>query len=318
MEKDNFFKNAFINTIANKKSKYEFTEYEENVFSQHGQDGVLKKLFSKINCLENITTFEVGGWDGVTLSNTCNLLKNHDAFSIFVEANKKKFEVLLKNHSKEIASGKVLALNEFLTPQGLSSPSKILKRAGISDLDFISIDVDGMDYFILRDLDISPKVILIEYNYTFHPNVEFVQPQDYKVNWGSSSSAVLKLAEKKGYGLVHFFETDLLLVRKDIIKNYNLKTIESYEVFSKANGFFGFGYDGTLLMFGDSKNKGPNCPWVSAQFSPTNFQFLPSFLRFFVSKKDFTEYFKWVLRNLYLKKYKEIIKKTRELLFRKN
>ena len=59
-----------------------------------------------------------------------------------------------------------------------------------------------MDYFILRDLDISPKVILIEFNQTFHNDIEFIQAEDPSLNFGASSTAIAKLAIKKGYSII--------------------------------------------------------------------------------------------------------------------
>ena len=276
-----------VNTRHYNKKALKFKNFEKNIYSQCGQDGVLEEILSKITNIDKLVTFEVGGWDGVTLSNTCNLLRNFKSTSIFIEANKDKYKRLLENHKKELFAGKVFAFNEFLTPKGYTSPSSFLKRCGLQYVDFMSIDVDGMDYFIFRDLDISPKVVLIEFNPTFHPDVDFIQPENYKYNWGSSSNSIIKLARDKGYSLVHFFDTDLLLVRDDLIKEFNLDTIKSHEVFNKAYGYVGFGYDGTMFLIGSGKENGPYCPWEGGVDLPsTKIQILPPFLRFFVSKKN--------------------------------
>ena len=306
-----------VNKKLYKSKSLKFTNYEKDIYSQYGQDGVLEELLSLITNIDRLITFEVGGWDGVTLSNTCNLLRNFKSTSIFIEANRDKYNCLLENHKKELNSGKVFAFNEFLTPKGYSSPSSFLKRSGLKHVDLMSIDVDGMDYYIFRDLDISPKVVLIEFNPTFHPDVDFIQPENYKYNWGSSSNAIIKLAKNKGYNLVHYFDTDLLFVRDDLIKKFNLHIIQDKEVFNKAQGYVGFGYDGTMFLIGNGKKNGPYCPWEDGvDLKSTKIQILPSFLRFFVSKKNILEYIKWTLRQIYLLNFRNIYLRLNEKFFK--
>ena len=308
-----------VNSHYFKNEGLKLTKYEKNIYSQCGQDGVLENLLPKVTDINQLITFEVGGWDGVTLSNTCNFLRNFKAKSIFIEANREKFKSLLENHKTELAEGRAFAFNEFLTPKGYSSPSNFLKRSGLTHIDFLSIDVDGMDYFIFRDLDVSPKVVLIEFNPTFHPDVEFIQPENYKYNWGSSSSAIIKLAKEKGYELVHFFDTDLLFVRRDLISKSNLNVINQNAVFNKAFGYFGFGYDGTMFTIGNGNKNGPYFPWEDGvDFVSTKIQIFPSFLRFFISKKNYLEYLKWTMRQIYLKNYKNVYLRLKSLFKNKN
>ena len=253
--------------------------YEKDIYSQCGQDGVLEYLFKEILNLENITTFEVGGMDGISFSNTCHLIRNHNAKGIFVEASNDRYSELIKNHKKAISQGKVIAFNEFLTSTGRSSSSSFLKRSNILELDLISIDVDGMDYFILRDLDIKPKAILIEINATFHPDVEFVQPENPNIKWGSSTTATINLAKKKGYELIHYFNSDLLFLEKELVKKHSLKVINHKDVDYPCHAFIGSGYDGTIIMIGEGKFNGPFNPWEGGlNIRPTDFQPIPKFL----------------------------------------
>ncbi len=270
----------FLKINNESRVNLELKKYEKNIYSQFGQDGVLEEVLSKICPLENINAFEVGGWDGVKLSNICNLAVNHNSNCIFVEANKKKYLQILENHKSRINKNKVFAFNEYLTAKGGSSAGNLIKKAGIKELDFISIDVDGMDYFIFRDLDISPKVILIEFNQTFHSDIEFIQEEDPSLNFGASSTAIAKLAIKKGYSIIHYFECDLLLVRNDLLEKMHFKTIPYQEITSKHYSYIGFGYDAKMFSFGFGEKKGPYCPWEkNLKISTTKFQALPSFLQ---------------------------------------
>ncbi len=277
-------------------------KFESNVYSQFGQDGVLKNILSKLGPLEEITCLEVGGWDGVYLSNICNLARNFNSNCIFVESNKKKYKEILDNHKFKISQKKVFAFNSLLDSKK-DTVSTFLNKAGFNHLDFLSIDVDGMDYFILRDLDISPKVILIEFNITFHPDVNFIQPEDPNVNIGSSSTAIAKLAEKKGYSIVHYFKCDLLLVKDELIDSLNLEKIPYQNIKSKNFSYIGFGYNAEMFSIGHGPYSGPVCPWEgSIKISPKRFQVLPNFLRYFNDSSSPILFLilKIVIRSIYL------------------
>ncbi len=299
----------YIHIENSKISSLNLKKYEKNVFSQFGQDGVLENVLSRIKKLNDIKALEVGGWDGVYLSNICNLAKNFNSHCIFIESNKEKFDQILVNHEVGISNKRVFAFNSLLTSYGPTSAREFLKKVGFEELDFISIDVDGMDYFIFRDLEISPKVVLIEYNQTFHPNVEFIQSEDPSVNIGSSSTAIAKLANKKGYSIVHYFQTDLLLVRNDLIESMHLDAIPYQEINSDWHSYIGFGFNGEMFSLGNGKLNGPKCPWeYGIKISPSKFQPLPFFLRFFYdsSKPSFLLILKFLMRGIYLNKFRKL------------
>ena len=295
-------KNSEIQIEHLSKTNLPFKKFEKNIYSQSGQDGVLENLLSRIGPLENITCLEVGGWDGLFLSNICNLVREFNSNCIFIESNKKKYNQLLENHKLKIFQKKVFAFNSLLDSKK-NTVGYFLKKAGFDQLDFLSIDVDGMDYFIFRDLDILPKVILIEFNPTFHPDVSFIQPEDPKVNIGSSSTAIAKLASKKGYSIVHYFKCDLLLVKDELIELLNLEKVPYQNITSNFYSYIGFGYNAEMFAIGSGSNNGPICPWESKiKISPKRFQVLPNFLQFFGDSSGSISFIKlrYILRNIYL------------------
>jgi hypothetical protein len=86
-----------------------------------------------------------------------------------------------------------------------------------SDYDLLSIDIDGNDYWILDSLkSLRPKVIVIEYNSTIPLGVEFTQPKNSQVNFGSSAESLMHLANSKGYDLCYMTSSNLFFVRKDV------------------------------------------------------------------------------------------------------
>jgi hypothetical protein len=79
-----------------------------------------------------------------------------------------------------------------------------------SELDVLSIDVDGIDLWIWNAITVvSPRVVVIEYNSALDPAVALTQPLEPEVAWdgtdyfGASLAALHRVAERKGYRLVH-------------------------------------------------------------------------------------------------------------------
>ncbi len=95
------------------------------------------------------------------------------------------------------------------------------------DFDFLSIDIDGNDYWVWKALDASrfhPKAVCIEYNCFFPPTLAVTVPYDpqrvYRRDryYGASAAALYKLARSKGYSLICVVGfMNLLFVRNDLL-----------------------------------------------------------------------------------------------------
>jgi hypothetical protein len=104
--------------------------------------------------------------------------------------------------------------------------NKLLRMQGMSgEIDFMSIDIDSCDYWLLEALEVSsPRVLVMEYNALFGaarsvtlPNAPppAKRPKGY---FGASLAALEKLARKKGYRLVFCEEAGVnaFFVRQDL------------------------------------------------------------------------------------------------------
>ena len=99
------------------------------------------------------------------------------------------------------------------------------------DIDFLSIDVDGIDYYIFENLKFKQKIICIEYNFWFGKKIKCSVPYDDKFVWemgslysGSSLSALNSLAKSKGYYLVALDSAcvNAFFVREDFRKHFEI------------------------------------------------------------------------------------------------
>ena len=168
--------------------------------SQGGEDGIIEKI---LEILGNSTKWcvEFGSWDGKYLSNTYNLIANHDYSAVLIEGDAKRFKVLKKNFGD---NSKIIPVNAFVGSNEDDCLDRILEKTEMpEEFDLLSIDIDGSDYHVWDAVQkYSPKVVVIEFNPTVPPCVEFVQARDMTVNQGSGILSMVNLAKKKGYELV--------------------------------------------------------------------------------------------------------------------
>ena len=103
----------------------------------------------------------------------------------------------------------------------------------LSNLDFISIDIDGLEYEIFQNLDIKPRVICIEINGGHSPDSEkYIDRADTKNNVGQPLNIFVKIGESKGYGLV-CYTSNAFFIRNDILERHRIKSISSMEAYAE-------------------------------------------------------------------------------------
>ena len=73
-------------------------EYSERIYSQFGEDGLIKEILNRIE-FKNLNKWcvEFGARDGISDSNTYNLIKNHNYKAVLIEGDEKYFKKLYRN-----------------------------------------------------------------------------------------------------------------------------------------------------------------------------------------------------------------------------
>jgi hypothetical protein len=115
-----------------------------------------------------------------------------------------------------------------------------------TEIDLLSIDIDGRDYEIFEQLELRPKVIIIEGGFSFHPCISEKIPYNIAGNDVQQPLyAMCELAKQKNYTPI-CFNQDTFLLRNDLydkysyfqnIKNdfYHLWKSAYYNIFSKED-----------------------------------------------------------------------------------
>jgi len=182
------------------------TRWESRVFSQNGEDGVLAELLRRVGTGPR-SFVEFGISDG--REGTCVALAALHGFSgLFMESDTGLFGRLT---ARARAWPGVRCRHAVVTPANVA---ELFADAGVPrDLDVLSIDVDGRDYWIWRALeDWEPRVVVVEYNAVLPAGEALTIPAGHEAGWdateyfGASIAAFEALGEARGYRLVH---TDL-------------------------------------------------------------------------------------------------------------
>ena len=169
-------------------------------------------------------------WDGKHLSN-CRKLILEGWRALMIEADSERTKALRATYHDNPA---VTCVNR-LVDDGKNSLGTIVKETGFpATMDFLSVDIDGLDYEIFRGMDLRPRVICIEVNAAHRPESDVELPRSVAAKGvGQPMGVFLRIAQAKGYELV-CYTGNAFLVRQEIIKQHTLKVVtpaEAYDSF---------------------------------------------------------------------------------------
>ncbi len=193
----------------------ELNQYEQSLYGQFGEEGVLAKIFQLIEP-SNRFCVECGAFDGITGSSTY-LLRTQG------------WKCALFDRTYDIPQWSLH--REFITSDNINS---LLEQYKVPyDLDLLVITLGYNDYYIWQAIDphYKPSVVLISYNPFFLPHEDkIVVYHPYYVGdnttyYGASLLALFKLGQSKGYSLVHADKGGghLFFIRNDLIDRYKLQ-----------------------------------------------------------------------------------------------
>lgn len=250
-------------------------KFSKNVASQCGEDGIIERIFETISPA-NKYCVEFGAWDGKYLSNCWNLIVNKGWSGLFIEGNESKFQDLLMTYGDD---KNVDCVNKFIDFEGPNSLDNILTSVSApQDIDLVSIDIDGTDYFIWESLsEFDPKVVVIEFNPTIPNDVIFVQAKDNSINQGCSLLSLIFLGAEKGYELICCTSWNAIFVKAEFYEKFEIPNNFIYYMYRPPlDGRIFHGYDSHVYVVGMQK-----LLWSGIQVSSDDFQVIPGSLRRF-------------------------------------
>jgi hypothetical protein len=251
---------ADLNTA--KPSNLNISDYEFQVFSQFGDDGIIQYLISQISIPNKI--FIEFGVENYRESNTRFLLINNKWSGLIIDGGKDNIDFVKRDFVYSMFD--LHAREAFITVDNINGIIQSFVDLGYSsEIGLLSIDIDGNDYWIWKAINvINPIVVIIEYNSLFGPKNPWTIPYDekfyrlasdsYYQYWGASISALCHLSETKGYDFIgcNSHGNNAYFVRKDKIGE--LKKLSPSEGYKKALFREYFRGNGEVLTFDERIN----------------------------------------------------------------
>ena len=230
---------AKLLSLKNKNLKKikDLSEVEFQVYSQWGEDGIIDWLVNKSPDIPK--SFLEIGTENYKESNTRFLLINKNWDGFIIEAD--------KSSVKDIKSQRIYwrhnltVENTFISQNNINT---IIKKNNIPrKLGLLSLDIDGVDYWILKKLSVlDPSIIICEYNSLFGQKKAITVP--YKNNYirsnehfsnlfyGASIRAFINLLKKRNYFFIgtNSAGNNAFFVKQNIWKKIN-KLITDKKIF---------------------------------------------------------------------------------------
>lgn len=207
---------------------YQAREYQ--VFSQNGEDGLLLYIFSQIGT--NNRFFVEFGAGGAT-SNTLNLTTQFGWSGVSFDGDEASIAEMRKLYGSLSAADSTRTLRAETVWLSEETVKHQISQYGIpTDFDLLSIDIDGIDYWLWRAMEeFRPRVVIVEYNASLGADAKLTIPYErdfYRWNrkwhpagwyYGASLSAWVELAKSKGYELIACESTGVnaFFVRADLL-----------------------------------------------------------------------------------------------------
>lgn len=217
----------------------DLTETEVKIFSQNGEDGIIDYLTHKLKVdKKNFVEIGVGNYRE---SNTRFLYNRYHPKGLIIDCIE-DMERKVKSHVN-FWKGDLRVCNQKIDSENILD---LLNNNCNYEIDLFSIDIDSIDYWIIKKLknNIS-KIFVAEYNPVFGaelevtvPNISGFERRKYHYSYlcyGMSLKALINLMDQKGY---YFIGTNLQKInaffilkefkKEDFFKNIKIKSLDNY------------------------------------------------------------------------------------------
>jgi hypothetical protein len=210
----------------------DFETVEFRNHSQNGEDGILHYVFSLIGTTSKYVV-EMCAGDGREC-NAANLIINHGWHALLCDGNEENIRIANEFYWTHPDTRRIppAICRAWLTAENVN---EIISRYAFDrEIDLLSIDVDGNDYWLWRAITVAnPRVVIIEIQAGWMTDASVTVPYDpqfcmrnlfdtekqIEVDYnGASLPAMVKLGREKGYRLVgaNRYGFNVVFVRNDI------------------------------------------------------------------------------------------------------
>jgi len=178
--------------------------YEQQVFSQNGEDGALSEIFRRIGTTDK-GFLEIGVGDGLENNTTFFLAQGWKG--VWIDGDEAGLQKVRSHFWQPLARNELVVRQALVTAENIAALLTELKVP--VEFDLFSLDIDRNTWYIWKALrHLRPRVVVVEYNSSFPAEmdwkVEYDPCRGYNCTsyMGASLKAYENLGRELGYSLV--------------------------------------------------------------------------------------------------------------------
>jgi|19_taG_2_1085344.scaffolds.fasta_scaffold05107_5 hypothetical protein len=195
-------------------------DFRKDVYTNTGNDGIIRKILDIVK-IDKGTFVEFGAWDGINLSN-CRSLFEKGWSGLFIEADHAKCKKLKKNYKNH--KNIVCAERKIGFSTDCLFDKIVDKKMPNSEIDFCSIDIDGLDLEIFETFERHmPKIVCIEGGQMLHPYHTRISKKKAEKNIQQSLSVMCSVFADRGYKIICTYQ-DSFFVKSDLYDLFDVET----------------------------------------------------------------------------------------------
>jgi hypothetical protein len=199
-------------------------------FSNLSEESIIRELLVLLKIPAIGYCVDIAAADGTTMSNTWSLYRSGWA-GLAVEYDGARFSTLARRYRsfKDVRLARCM-----VTPENIRA--LLLANQTPPDFEFLSLDIDGYDHFVLDELlqDYRPQLICVEINENIPPPIRFTVDWNPNYSWaedhfyGQSIAKLDELLTKHQYSLVRLNYNNAFLAPSELSPIPSLTPEEAY------------------------------------------------------------------------------------------
>ena len=192
--------------ISKRKNYLNFeniNDAEEKIFSQNGEDGIIDYVLETLD-IKDPKFIEIGVEDYIE-SNTRLLYHIRNSQGLIIDQS---IDVNKLSKNLDLWKGRIKVIKEAVGPNNINEI--VRKNYFNKNLDLFSIDIDGLDFWVIKELPKNfSKICVAEYNPLFGSELEITVPNiknfdrtDYHYSnlcWGVSLKGLINIMKEKNF-----------------------------------------------------------------------------------------------------------------------
>ena len=224
------------------KSYENLNDLDYKIYSQNGEDGIIDYLLSSLS-INKPKFLEIGIGD-YSECNTRFIYERTSAKGVVVDC----IDDLEKKISRNVKlwKGDLKIVNEKVNSNNILNI--LNKFSTLENLDLFSLDIDGIDYWVLEKMPSNfAKIAVIEYNSIYGSNLKITTPniENFDRNkyhfsnlcFGASLKAIVDLMKEKNFSFVgtNLTRCNAFFVQNDYVGLTNIKLPDQNDLFYHTN-----------------------------------------------------------------------------------